>query len=175
MQSDRGLSVVREARYWTVTHISAVFAEKDITHDVERPYATYIKVFGVEKVTKRKFQLQISTCDIVAMDFSRDSQGAECRAYCKIARIYRVGKTKDFCFSYYPITFLGNDKKLYTRQDSLMGGYGATTGNDVGMYTFSHRQGGPRLFSVLRILNVIKGATELPFRTFPKLTLTHKK
>ena len=176
MQSDGGLTVVGEARYWTIKHISAVFADKDITTDVERPFATFVKLFLVEKDKGRKFQLKISSCDIVAMDCSRDAQGPECRDYCKICQIYRVGKTKDFCFSYYPITFLGKDKKLYTRQNTVTGGYGGTTGNDVGMYTFSHiPQGGPRLYSVLRILNVITGATELPFRTFPKLTLIHKK
>ncbi len=170
MQSERA------ARYWTVPQISAVFADKDITTDVERPFATYVKLFVVEKAQERKFQLTISSSDIVAMDCSRDAQGSECRAYCKICHIYRVGKTKDFCFSYYPIIFLGKDKKLYTRQDTITGGYGATTGNDVGMYTFSDiPKGGPRLYSVLRILNVIKGTTEVPFRTFPKFTLIHKK
>ncbi len=77
-----------------------------------------------------------------------------------IQSIHRVGKSREFCFSFIPVEPRGHGSSsfLYRKSGTVMGLY-SEGGNDVGMYSFF--QGSkdcPRLYSVFRIFRVVKDA-----------------
>ncbi len=141
MQSDGGASLVRDGQC-----VSAFSLNKEITADTSIIFATNVRTeTGL-----------FSIGDVVAINCGIDSTSI---VHVEVSRIFRVGTSMDFCFSYYPIEFL-RGIALYQRKGKLVGEY-KEGGNDVGKYrlfqTGTVTTACPRLYSVLRIVKVFKG------------------
>ena len=141
MQSDVGASLVRGGQC-----LSAFSLNKEITADTSIIFASRVHT---EKAI-------FSVGDVVAIDSGIDSTNL---VHVEVSRIFRVGTSMDFCFSYYPIEFF-RGVSLYQRRGTLVGEY-KEGGNDVGNYrlfqTGTVTTACPRLYSVLRVVKVLKG------------------
>ena len=158
--SERGVSVMRDFKQYSVTRVVAFCGSKDITTDVDCRVALNMHVCKQRRSRKDQideFTLNFSVGDVVSIDVSDESK---IPCYGKINQIFRIEKSVEFCFSYYPVQFLDTKNIYYNINGSVMGVY-AEDGNDVGIYSSSRvssqrNMTRPRLYSIFRISHVFR-------------------
>ena len=158
--SERGVSVMRDFKQYSVTRFIAFCGSKDITSDVDCRVAVNMQVCKQRRSRNDQiddFTLNFSVGDVVSIDVSDESKMP---CYGKIHQLFRIEKSREFCFSYYPVQFLDSKNSYYIINGPVMGVY-AEGGNDVGIYSLSRgtsqkNMTRPRLYSIFRISHVIR-------------------